>query len=287
MLKITFIFTLLALVTTFPSETIGVEVRDVGQFSMTVNTNIYLIKNSHSFALKGANCELRSLDAYGENMTIAAGATFDLALKNYNPAAATWTFIMRSFKQKIAYATIYCFDVSYNLDFKTIENEFNGALTINRFSENKKEDWISNVSRFLFWRPSLAKANKANRLSDEQKVAKINTARNHRSVIKFLKPYAPISEEIASPNNDNRCVVSTLYESHRPFKFDQVGEYKIVNLDYNSERQYLLIVARNFFKRPMYAIIHCHEVPETFTIRELTQDLDQSISVHKITRPHW
>jgi hypothetical protein len=82
-------------------------------------------------------------------------------------------------------------------------------------------------------------------------------------------------------------ILRSLYSGHEEKSFDKVGEYKIVNLDYNDELKYLLIVGRNFFKQPMYAIIHCHGVAKNFSVEDLERETGGVFSTHKISVPHW
>jgi len=261
-------------------------INQVKHFKFSTKTKIQLSKKSQATNIVGNRCIVRSLEYYSKNLLVPKNTTYQSVLKNYFYDAQTWVLISKTSHHKLKYLTFYCFNVPSTFTIEDLENDLNGAISISKINTHKKYDWIEHFSSFLFWRPSFSKANQDNFLKDDQLVSSISTKRNNRSVIKFKKMVYPFKYN--SPHKvGNKCGITSLFKSNQKYNYKNVGEYKIVNLDYVKEQNYLLIVGRNFFKRPMYAMIHCHNINNNFTIKDLTTDLDNIISLHKIKKTHW
>jgi hypothetical protein len=258
----------------------------VKYFELTILEKGNLAKNMQATSIAGNKCQVRSLESYSKDLVVEKDSNYSSVLMNYFPSAKSWVLIARAFGDKPKYLTIYCFDVPLEFTAQEIEEDFLDAISFTNLSKIAKSDWIQKASKLLSFRPYFSLAKESNKLAPDFLVRDISPVRNNRSVLKFTKHVYPFTR-VGNNQVGEKCGVTSLYDNNGESSYKDVGEYKIVNLDFNPSRGYLLIVGRNFFKKPMYAIIHCHNVDKDFTVSQLLLDLDHSLSIHKINRPHW
>lgn len=262
-----------------------ISLSNIKHFTVKINQQTELKVNTKSTNLIGNKCQVRSLERYSKIKVIKKNSKYTSVLMNYYPNGKTWVLIIKSMRSGPKYLTIYCFNVPLEFTDQDLSNDFNNIITIKKSSSEKSWDWIESFSSILSYRPYLKLSDNKYKINGSKNVVNISTKRNNRSVIKYHSNYYPFSS-VDNPIQ-KKCDITSLFHSNNNKNYKEVGEYKIVNLDYVAEKKYLLIIGRNFFKRPMYSVIHCYNVKKTFTVDELIDELDNSIELYKINKLHW